>query len=191
MTMLDFFIALFGGAYYGRKYAREKSKSKKAEQDTQQWIIAMQSDYDNWIRKVVDEQLEYIVGQVHTDDERVVKARERIKKEAHISFVSEEMILMAMLAQRKKIPKNIAENGIFSKGIWDYAERQKWEEERKFLLWYDNELRKNGLLEPLLFVDGVNANKVRHNINVATPITNASQVIGGRYFWKPMRKHIY
>ena len=58
------------------------------------------------------------------------------------------------------------------------------------MIWYDKELRQNGLQEPLLFVNGSNAKNVFHNINVASPVTSTSRMIGGRYFWAPMRVNV-
>ena len=101
------------------------------------------------------------------------------------------MIIMGLLAQHGKIPKTIAERGIHSRGIWDYAEKLRWQEQRKFMLWYDQELGKHGVKEPLLFVDGINEHSARFNISVATPITESTKMIGGRYFWEPMRKNVF
>lgn len=101
------------------------------------------------------------------------------------------MIIMGLLAQHGKIPKKIAERGIHSRGIWDYTEKLRWQEQRKFMLWYDQELRKHGIKEPLLFVDGINEHSARLNISVATPITETTKIIGGRYFWAPMRKNVF
>ena len=98
---------------------------------------------------------------------------------------------MGLLAQHGKIPKTIAERGIHSRGIWDYAEKLRWQEQRKFMLWYDQELGKHGIKEPLLFVDGINEHSARFNISVATPITEGTKMIGGRYFWEPMRKNVF
>ena len=117
--------------------------------------------------------------------------RLRILSEANLVSISDDMVLMGLLAQKAKIPKSIAENGIRSCGVWDYAEQQRWAEQRRFMIWYDKELRCNGLQDPLLFVDGINETKVRHNINVASPVSATSHVISGRYFWAPMRFHVY
>ena len=187
--MFEFFLALFGGAYYGGRLANEKHKLKEVDNQTQKWISTMQQDNEKWLRRVVDIKLEYEANKLDSDDAN--KMRERILNEASLISVSDDMVVMGLLAQKAKIPRRIAERGIPSYGIWDYAEQQRWNEQRRFMLWYDKELRRNGLEEPLLFVDGINENKVRHNINVASPVTSTSRMIGGRYFWASMRFHIY
>lgn len=183
--MFEFFLALFGGLYYGGRLANEKHTMKQTNIKTQKWIDEMKRDYDQWINKVVDIKLEYEMSR--RDSEAVEKMELRIRNEANITQVYDYMILMGLLAQKGKIPREIADSGVRSRGIWDYAEQQMWHEQRRFMIWYDNELRRNGLQEPLLFVDGCNENKVCHNMNLATPITNTSYMIGGRYFWAPMR----
>lgn len=187
--MFEFFLALFGGAYYGGKLANEKHKLKEADKQTQSFINELQSDNERWIRNVVDSKLEYDISKL--SDDEIERMKLRILNEAQLDSITPEMIVMGLLAQKAKIPKKIAEQGIHSRGVWDYAEQQRWAEQRRFMIWYDRELRRNGLQEPLLFVDGVNENKVRHNINLANPVTATSRVIGGRYFWAPMRIHVY
>lgn len=187
--MFEFFLALFGGVYYGGKLANEKHKLKEADKRNQKFVGELQRDNEQWLRKVVDIKLEYDISKL--SDDEIERMKLRILNEVHLDTVSPEMIIMGLLAQKAKIPKKIAEHGIYSRGIWDYAEQQRWAEQRRFMIWYDKELRHNGLQEPLLFVDGVNANAVRHNINLASPVTATSRVIGGRYFWAPMRIHVY
>lgn len=187
--MFEFFLALFGGLHYGNKYASERKSAKEADERNRKQIDTLKTDYENWMRKVVNDKYEYDLQ--YATDEEIYNMQNRILNEARVNEVTPEMIIMGLLAQKGKIPKRIAENGIHSRGIWDYAEQQQWKEQRKFLLWYDRELGKNGIQEPLLFVDGVNENSVRHHINLARPITETSKMIGGRYFWEPMRWRVY
>lgn len=186
--MFEFFLALFGGTYYGSKLANEKHKSKEADKRTQELINDLHRDNERWLRSVVDIKLEYDVNNLPVEE--IEKMRMRILNEAKVETVTDDMVFMGLLAQKAKIPKSIAEVGIRSRGVWDYAEQQKWSEQRRFILWYDKELRNNGLQEPMLFVDGVNANNVFHNINAASPVTSTSRMIGGRYFWAPMRVNV-
>ena len=57
--MFEFFLALFGGAYYGSKLANEKHKSKKADERTQELISNLHRDNEQWLSQVVDVKLEY------------------------------------------------------------------------------------------------------------------------------------
>ena len=187
--MFESFIALFGGLYYSLKGVSEKSKNDAADARTKSWITNMQSDFDHWIYRVVDEQYEHKIGQLSREDERCIKMRNRIESEAGIHDVSDDMIFMGILAQNKKIPAKFARHGIASRGVWDYNEKMLWSQQRKFLLWYDMELQKHGI-EPLLFVEGVNENNVKHDITVAQPLSSTDRVVGGKYFWASMRKMV-
>lgn len=187
--MFEFFLALFGGTYYGGKVANEKRKLKDADIHTRKLIDTLKQDNAQWIRCVVDDRLEHTLNELQTEDAE--RMRQRILDEAKLISVSDDMVLMGLLAQKAKIPRSIAENGIHSRGVWDYAEQQSWTEQRRFMVWYDKELRRNGLQEPLLFVGGVNENKVRQNISLASPVTATSNMISGRYFWAPMRIRVY
>ena len=186
--MFEFFLALFGGIYYGGRLANQTHKLKEADKRTQELINNLHRDNEQWIHRVIDTKLEYNVNKLPAEETEKMKAR--ILYEAKVETVTDDMVFMGLLAQKAKIPKSIAEEGIRSRGIWDYAEQQRCNEQRRFMIWYDKELRRNGLEEPLLFVDGVNESKVRHNINVASPVTSTSRMIGGRYFWAPMRVNI-
>ena len=187
--MFELFLALFGGMYYAARIHNEKSNSKKVDERNQKLINELNEDMHCWIRKVVDEKAEYEMQ--NADNKTIQDMQSRIMNEATVTSVTSEMILMGLLAQQGKIPKGIAESGIRSRGVWDYAEKLRWKEQRRFMLWYDKELRKHGITEPLLFVDGINEHSVYFNMDLARPVTESSQMIGGRYFWKPMRKFIY
>ena len=187
--MFEFFLALFGGLYYGAKMCNEKSQSRKSDARNQEIINALNRDFDTWIRRVTNEKLEYEIQ--NASDSTIAEIYNRIINEAKVDSVTPDMIIMGLLAQHGKIPKKIADRGIHSRGVWDYAEKLCWQEQRKFLLWYDKELGAHGIEEPLLFVDGVNEHYARYNISLATPISEATKMIGGRYFWEPMRKNLY
>ena len=187
--MFEFFLALFGGLYYGTKMVNEKSQTRKADAQNQEVINALNRDFDTWIRRVTNEKLEYEIQ--FTSNSTINAIHDRIVTEAKIEAVTPDMIIMGLLAQHGKIPKRIAERGIHSHGIWDYAEKLRWQEQRKFMLWYDKELGAHGIEEPLLFVDGVNEHSARFNTSLATPISEGTKMIGGRYFWEPMRKNLY
>jgi len=187
--MFEFFLALFGGLYYGTRLCSERHKTKKLDAQTEALINTLKSDYEAWMRKVTNEKLEYEIQ--NSSDSTITEIHNRILSEAKISSVTPDTLTMGLLAQHGKIPKSIADHGIHSRGIWDYAEKLRWQEQRKFLLWYDKELRSHGIKEPLMFVDGINEHSVRSNISVATPISNGTEMVGGRYFWKPMRKNVY
>lgn len=186
--MFEFFLALFGGAYYGGKIIGEKAEGKRTDRQTRAWINGMKNDYEEWMGRVVDDKIEYELKNNHT----AFRAMEqRILKEVNLKTVSADMVVAALLAQKAKIPKNIAMRGINSRGVWDYAEQQRWTEQRLLMRWYDKELRSNGLDEPLLFVEGYSGHCVNQHMELAIPVQDASKIIGGRYFWAPMRWFVF
>lgn len=56
--MIEFFIALFGGLYYGNKYASETSKIKAAQRDYEHNSNVYFSRKEEWMSRVVDKELE-------------------------------------------------------------------------------------------------------------------------------------
>lgn len=188
--MFEFLFALFGSIGIGARASHEKAVLKEKSQETKQWIDTMKDDLQKWERKVIDEKREYEVSKIQSTDEIYLKMHDRIKNEAKIETVADDMVRLGILAQDGKIPQSIARNGIRSYGVWDYEEKLRWSAQRKFLVWYDRELGHNGIEEPILFVNGTDESKIRHNIGLARPISTGTQMIGGLYFWEPMRFHV-
>lgn len=187
--MFELLIALFGGAYLFGRCSAEKVAHKATEAKTKKWIEEMQTDFDEWIGRVTNEKIEYEINRL--SPEVFEKMRIKIQKEAELTEVSHEMVIMGLMAGCGKIPKYIASYGIHSRGVWDYEEKLKWAEQRRFMLWYDEALQEHGIKEPLLFVDGVHTSDVSIDSSVAHPISEGSEMIGGMYFWYPMRRYVY
>lgn len=188
--MLNFFVALFGAIGIGAKYSHEKSASAKRDDYNKKIISDMSSDLQAWEQKVIDEKREYEVSKLPVTDDLYVKIQNRIKNEAKIDIVADDMVRLGILAQDGKIPKQEAMFGFRSFGLWDYEEKERWKIQRKFMVWYDKELGLNGIKEPLLFVSGVYESKVKLNMNLAVPVSVATEVVGGKYFWEPMRLYV-
>ena len=76
--MFEFFIALFGGLFWGGKLSNEKSAAKKADQDHQHRMDTYFSRKNNFERKVLDRELEAeetVFVYAVTDEEMVKKLR--------------------------------------------------------------------------------------------------------------------
>lgn len=56
--MLEFFIALFGGLFYGTKYASEKSEINAIRRENESKSNASRVNKEDWMAKVVDKELE-------------------------------------------------------------------------------------------------------------------------------------
>ena len=97
---------------------------------------------------------------------------------------------MGLVAQKTKIPEEIATEGMYSRGVWGVEEIQKWKAERKFMIWYDNELQKNGIHKKMLFVSGPDSWNVKLKPHLAKPVALCTELIGGYYFRMPIRGQI-
>lgn len=132
--MFEFLFALFGSIGIGARASHEKAVLKEKSQETKQWIDTMKDDLQKWERKVIDEKREYEVSKIQSTDEIYLKMHDRIKNEAKIETVADDMVRLGILAQDGKIPQDIARNGIRSHGVWDYEEKLRWSAQRKFLV---------------------------------------------------------
>jgi len=186
--MLEFFIALFGSLYYGGRYVGEKASSKPISHSTDLLIMEMRSDEMKWESEVIDNEFEYNVRSKVTNwDEDADEMYLKIEAECPGVPVSTDMVIMGLMAQRGKIPREIARRGIKARGLWNHEETLAWHTQRKFLQWYDNELRKNGLQEKMLFVKGGENKEVYRRPELGIPLQQCTSVIGGIYFWYPIR----
>lgn len=189
--MFELFIALFGSAYYEGKYISDKSKSSIANQKQKELIRSLQSDSESWEREVIDEKLEYKISR---ESENVLcDMMIRIHKETGVGIndIPLNIVIAGAMAKYRKIPKEMAMFGIQSRGVYDEEEKKRWREQRKLMLWYDNELRQNGFGESMLFVKAADTNLLTQFMELAIPVTKSTTAIRGVYFWAPMRWHVY
>lgn len=130
-----------------------------------------------------DELLSQTQQLVYSDNSDVCAMRNRIGCEAGVNPTS-DMIVRALLAQKCKMPKVSAYSGLRSSPCGQID----MELERRFLIWYDNELRLRGFPYELLFVTWDNKIKFRSgDTSVATPVLEQPEVTSGIYFWEPIR----
>ena len=178
----------------------KKNKLKDADRRAQAFYNNLRRDNEQWLQSVVDTKLEYAVNQeINSEAGETMKLR--IFSEAKLDYVSDEMVVMGLLAQNAKVPKYIAERGICSNSVFNLDEQKRWLEQRKFLIWYDKELGHNDFREPLLFVKNEDRDRLKQDIYAqrneqnwcACPIALAqtSHPVCGRYFWVPMRREMY
>lgn len=126
--MFEFFLALFGGLYYGTKLCNEKHQLKKADERNKETINSLNNDFDGWIRRVTNEKLEYEIQ--FTSDSAVNAIHNRIVNEAKITTVTPDMIIMGdclhnMVRFQKQLQREefiLAGFGIMQKS---YAGRNK------------------------------------------------------------------
>lgn len=161
--MLDFFIALFGGAYYAGKYIHDKSVSDAADIRNKAMLNSIQSDYDRFINRMTDEALEQRMKQ----DVYRGKYKELIEKVTNEVFAKAaakginllddqcrafEMVkvypdyrLLIAMASVEKLPRSVAMFGISRP-----MRGELWGVHAIFMDWLDKELQSHGV-EPMVF----------------------------------------
>ena len=161
--MLDFFIALFGGIYYAGKYINEKTSIEAANARSDALCKARQTDYDRFIAKMTNRELERKVEQ----DVYRGKYKELIEKvsmdvlakgfarglnleDRHcrpfqmVNVYPNYRLLIAM-ASIGKLPYSVA-----AFGIRRPVDGDLWDIHAIFMEWIDKELQSHGV-EPMVF----------------------------------------
>lgn len=173
--MLDFFIAVFGGAYYGYKIIKEKGKSNSIEARNKAAITQSLIDVKKWEKDMLDQELQDSI-----DD--LFKSRDikHIYKLAHPTlcqfdfynidneqdfeklFLSEYynklMIKRILMAKRGKLLKEdvygIRTPIVIIKNVREPKYIKEWHKFHEFMIWMDKELQSHGV-EPMLFKKGL------------------------------------
>lgn len=71
--MFKFFLALFGGLYYGTKLCNEKHQLKEIDARNNKIINILNNDYESWMRRVTNEKLEYEIQ--NSSDSAITSSR--------------------------------------------------------------------------------------------------------------------
>lgn len=142
-------------------------------------------DHDKFVELYAasDELLNSVQCVVYSNNEEARDIRYRMESEAGIKSTS-DMAIMALLAQNCKIMKNSAYSGFRSSPCGE----KDMEIERRFLSWYDKELRLHGFQYKLLFAPWHKKTEFRAgDITVAIPVSERPEITNGTYFWEPIR----
>lgn len=198
--MFDLFLALFGGAYYASKIGSEKSAHKRISREYNIRINKINNDFDNWISSMSDAKLEYDLktGLQNNPDLLFGTIKSEINElgifetaDVYSEFMSqcnekwEQLVPLRMLmAKRGKLLNGDIWTPYTSPGIWDYAEKLKWQRHHKFMMWLDKELQLHGV-EPMYFIDYAKRYEARDGGGKIP--TNITEPIYGMYFWKSAR----
>lgn len=167
-------------------YTHDKSRRKKSDKAFTEWSEQAKTDYHMFVELYAasDELLSQTESRVYSNKPEACAMRGRIKCEAGINPTS-DMIVRALLAQSCKVPRKTADGGI--RLLSGYQPGR--ESEKKFLIWYDNELRLHGFPYELLYVSWDKVNEFCHgrNMSVAIPISKHPQMTSGECIWQPVR----
>ena len=191
--MLDFFIALFGGIYYGGKYLKDKAEVEAIDRRNTALISDTRADYDRFISKMTDKTLEREVrkelysekykGYIDNVIKEVLdeaRARgyelpnERDDTFRMIHLFPKHRILIAM-ASLGKLPYDVASFGIYRPPL----HREHWEAHALFMDWLDKELQSHGV-EPMVFQSELQPKMWQTGVKV---LAKDAQMCCGHFGW--------
>lgn len=169
-------------AYILKSGKSQREKSQKAQSE---WFDKAQKEHSRFMELYTasDELLSKTQHLVYSSNDEACIMCRRIECEAGVNPTS-DMTVRALLAQNCKMPKASAYSGLRSSPCGQID----MEIERKFLIWYDKELRINGFPHKLLFTPWNKKTELRAgDISVAVPVSEHPEMTSGVYFWEPIR----
>lgn len=170
--------------YIACVYVRDKSYHQMSQQAHSEWFNKAKKEHDSFreLYTVPDELLSQTQHLVYSNSNEALAMRNRIQSEAGITPTS-DMTIRALLARDCKLLRTSAYSGFnaIPRG------RVNAEIERKFLMWYDKELRIHGFPYKLLFLPWYNESKFPRDITGVVPVSECPEITSGKYFWAPNR----
>lgn len=162
-----------------------KSRREKSQKERREWFDKASKDHDSFVElySASDELLSAARHSVYSNDEEAKTMRYRIESEAGIKSTA-DMAIRALLAQQCKMSRTTTYSGFRSSPCGE----KDMEIERRFLTWYDKELRLHGFPYQLLFAPWHKKTEFRAgDITVAIPVSERPEITSGVYFWEPIR----
>lgn len=147
--MMDFFIALFGGAYWGAKICSDKIKSSSYNRLKAKADEAYKKGYKEWEEKVTDRELEISVKERLNEDweyrDEIYSEMLEEFGEMYIPKIAAHQIptnVYYVLAKHGKIPDSAAMSGIRVIGATQARPSTilRWEKEMFFINWIHKQL---------------------------------------------------
>lgn len=163
----------------------DKRNHKKVSEQTQKWFDDAKLEFDTFLKKYVadDSLVDFIEHEVYTDSDVAKNMKERIYKETSIK-ATDDMTIRALLAKDCKVLRKTAYGGIRT----NINGKKEMERERRFIVWYDNELRSCGFPYPILFVPwNQKVNLKSGDDSASLTLIECTDVTSGIYFWSPIK----
>ena len=186
--MLDFFIALFGGLYWGTKIHADKRLQKSYDKEHARINAEYEAGRAKWEAQVVDSDLRNELSRRLKEEPGFYEATIQEMKECFGDMFTDRIIkdydshysptaLRYLLAKHGKLESEDAGYGvrICHAQKDSSADMLRWEREIVFMKWVNKELRKNGVKTRFRFDDGSHQEK---------RISEMQQYEGGRLYWK-------
>ena len=190
--MFEFFIALFGGAFWGVKFHAEKKQLKAYDKKYADSITAYKSGVAKWEDQVVDLNLENELSRRLREEPEFYEATIQEMKNYFGDMFIDRIVsgfrptdystttLRYLLAKRGKLKLCDADShgiGILGAQKDSTADMRRWEKEVNFVKWIDSELHKNGIEAELMFRDGGTVPEIEKRL------CDMLQYDGGSLYW--------
>lgn len=162
-------------------------------------------EYDDWVKSVTDVDLEKSISEyvnkygneseIYNKVFSIVSSFEHFDKEFKDEFEFKNymicthnlMIERILMALNGKLLSHDASFGIRSPAVYDSDVRKKWHINNDLMLWMDDTLHDHGIKYNMKFIDGACIFKYKRDKVDACDIKYNNKVIGGVYFWEPIK----
>lgn len=129
--------------------ADDKRKKKAADREYEETYGKRRKIFYDFYRRFAAEEFQFqeAKNQIISSEPEAKEMRKRLAEEAGIDYPSDDMLLLALLAQLCKIPSARIHNGGFSRcslATTHVTNAEYNDLQWKFLLWYDRELQNHG-----------------------------------------------
>lgn len=162
-------------------------------------------EYNDWVKSITDVDLEksiskYVIeygneSEIYNKVFPIVNSFDHFDKEFKDDFEFKNymicthrlMIERILMALNGKLLEHDALFGIRSPAVYDSEVRKKWHINNDLMLWIDDKLHEHGIKHNVKFIDGACVFKYQRDEVDACDIRYNNEVIGGLYFWEPMK----
>ena len=184
--MFEFFIALFGAIFWGAKIGSDVSKLKAFERNTKIVQQAYEAGSAHWEAKVVDLQLENSIScRLKTDIFYLHATLKEMENELKCKYItlypkSKENAERYLLAKQGKLKSFDASSfgiKIIGASQDNPNDMERWDEERAFVEWIHEEIKKHGANSVLMFRD---VGRIPYEEVVENEMERFS---GGQFYW--------
>lgn len=195
--MLDFFIALFGGIYFGGKYLMDKAENEAIDRHNTARCESMRADYNRFIAKMTSEELERqakrgaysekykgLIDKVVSDlftkaKSKGINTEDDYGRQYKMVDIYPDFRILIIMASMGKLPRSVASFGINRPPF----KRDAWDLHALFMDWVDKELQSHGV-EPMVFQSEMQQNMAITGVPV---LAKNAQKCCGRFGWWSMR----
>ena len=186
--MFEFFIALFGGAFWGTKLHSEKRQLKEFDEKQAAIKNAYDSGVQSWEALVVNRRLEHELMERLCNDKEFKQSAVRRMREELGDDTPEVMrdtgthstVIRYLLAKKGKLlAEDASQFGIqiVAPQPYNNYDKRRWEHEVRLIQWMGSKIKKNVPDANLMF------RSAGASSNESIPANAISDYDGGTFFW--------